>query len=65
LHETYGGPIFGTKSHNKKEMLKRQIKHLKRTLRDSNVGRSFDGYTIAGIKDELKKLTAQLNEEVV
>jgi len=65
LHEKYGGPIFGTKSHNKKEMLKRQIKHLKRTLHDSNVGRSFDGYTIAGIKDELKKLTAQLNEEVV
>lgn len=63
LNKKYGGPILGTTSSNKKEVLKKQISHLQKTLQDSNVGRTFDGFTIAGIKEQIKKLTNQLNKE--
>jgi nucleoside-diphosphate-sugar epimerase len=62
LHEKYKGPILGTTSSNKKEVIKKKIKYLEKTLKESNIGRIYDGYTIAGLKGEIKKLTTQLDE---
>lgn len=65
LHEKYKGPILGTTSANKQKVIKKQIKYLEKTLKESNIGRLYDGYTIAGIKDQINILTTQLTKELV
>ena len=60
LNQKYKGPVLGTTSSNKKEVIKKQIKYLKKTLQDSNIGRMYDGFTIAGIKNQIKKLNKEL-----